>query len=331
MSTTWVIRTDNDPLAAVQNFLMKLREPARLQGYVLPIYQSDGLGINPELVENPLDLVEADPFAPLVKINAAKIVAQVGQAYPQARFGAVLRSCEIRALKVFTQKELVRLDHWLVIGVDCLSSFPASDLEWRIQKAGSIRQMTRDALRFARQGGIAQYRYRRGCQMCVSPDPPEADLSIYLLGLPVKDYLLVQVKDNLAEEFHIPEITDGPASQYKVSNSKRLRNSLRKRRMAVRLKAIDNLTGDLPHDVSGWLELLAGCLPCQRCLEACPIYAGELESLEPGARELSPEAQNWLVSCLACGMCEEACPNHLPLTAIKSLIAWQLSRSRVAS
>jgi formate dehydrogenase (coenzyme F420) beta subunit len=331
MSTTWVLRTKSDPLGALQNFLWKLQEQAKLQGYVLPRYQSDGQGINPELVEDPLDLYEADPFAPLVKVNAAKTVAQVDQAHPEARFGAVLRSCEIRALKIFAQRELVHMDRWLVIGVDCLSSFPASDLEWRIQRAGSIKQMTHDALRFARQGGIAHYRYRRGCQMCVSPEPPDADLSIHVLGLPVKDYLLVQVRDNLAQDIHIDEITDGPASQYKVSNSKRLRNSVKKRRMAVRLQAIDNLPIDLPQEASGWLELLASCIPCQRCLDACPIYAGELDAIGTDVGDLNPEAKLWLASCLACGMCEDACPNHLPLTAIKSRIAWQLIRTKVAS
>jgi formate dehydrogenase subunit beta len=283
------------------------------------------------LVEDPADLVEADPFAPLVRVNAAKMVAEVDQAKPGARFGAVLRSCEIRALKIYAQKGLVQLDHWLVVGTDCLSSFPVEDLEWRVQKAGSVQQLTRDALRFARQGGIAQYRYRRGCQMCISPEPPETDLSIHILGLPVKDYLLVQARDGLAQELRLEEITAGPASPYKVSNSKRMRNWIKKRRTYVRLQAVENILDDMPQDAASFLDLLAKCGSCRECLEACPIYAGELSSARAGERELSPEVRMWLASCLACGMCEEACPNHLPLTAIKSRIAWQLSRTRVAS
>ena len=331
MSTTWMLKTKGDPLSAAQNFFLNLQEQAHLQGFVLPRYQSDGQAINPDLIENPDDLVEADPFAPFVRINGAKIVVQVDQTRPEARFGAVLRSCEIRALRNFVRREMIQLDRWLVIGVDCLSSFPASDLEWRVQKAGTIKQLTRDALRFSRQGGIAHYRFRRGCQMCFSPEPPDADLSIHVLGLPVNDYLLVQVRDDLAPDLHIEEITDGPASQYKVSNSKRLRNSIKKRRMAVRIQAIDNIPTDLPQEAAGLLELLASCAPCQSCLDACPIYAGELAAIGPGEDHLSPEVRLWLASCLACGMCEEACPNHLPLTAIKSRIAWQQMRTKVAS
>jgi formate dehydrogenase (coenzyme F420) beta subunit len=168
MSTTWILKTDGRPLEVVQVFLKGLLEQAQLHGYVIPLYQSDGFSIAPSLVENPDQLVEADPFAPFVEANAAITVVHVDQTRKGERFGTVLRSCEIRAMRSYIQKGLVHPERWLVIGVDCLSSFPAADHDWRVQKAGSIKQLTYDALRFARQGGIAQYRYR-GDARCVYP------------------------------------------------------------------------------------------------------------------------------------------------------------------
>jgi formate dehydrogenase subunit beta len=331
MSTTWVLRTKGDPLSTFQKFLMDLQGQAQLGGHVIPRYRDEGQDIFPALIEDPMDLAEADPFAPLVRVNAAKFIAQVDQDKPGRRYGAVLRSCEIRALKIFVQRGLVQPDRWLVIGVDCLSSFPADDFDWRTQKAGSIKRLTQEALRFTRQGGIAQYRLRRGCQMCVSPEPPGTDLCVHVLGLPVNDYLLIQAKEDLAGDLHLDQITDGPASPYKVSNSMRLRNAIKKRRMAVRLQAVENILVDLPYDTASLVQLLSSCGSCRKCLEACPIYAGELDSLRTGEGEMSPEVKLWLASCLACGMCEEACPNHLPLTAIKSRIAWHESQVKLAS
>jgi formate dehydrogenase (coenzyme F420) beta subunit len=331
MSTTWILKTDGRPLEVVQVFLKGLLEQAQLHGYVIPLYQSDGFSIAPSLVENPDQLVEADPFAPFVEANAAITVVHVDQTRKGERFGTVLRSCEIRAMKSYIQKGLVHPERWLVIGVDCLSSFPAADHDWRVQKAGSIKQLTYDTLRFARQGGIAQYRYRRGCQMCLSPDPPGADICLHVFGLPVHKYVLVQVRDDLVPDLHLERITDGLASQTMVANAQRLRDRIKKRRVEVRLQAMDAIPVDLPQDADDFLELLAHCAPCQKCLDACPIYAGELDSIRPGDIHLTPEVRLWLAACLACGMCEDACPNHLPLTAIKSRIASQQIRRKVAT
>jgi formate dehydrogenase subunit beta len=321
-----MLETFGDPLVAVRRFLYEIQHRANLEGIVVPLYQRDALGIKPGLVEDPSQLSSADPFAPLVATNGAKLVCQVARQRPEARFGAVLRSCEIRALAKLAREGSFQTSKWLIVGVDCLASFPAEDFDWRIQKVGNVQRLTRESLRFARQGGIAPYRYRQGCQMCSSPVSPEADLCLCLYGLPVREYLLVTAKNEaIAEKLHLDEITAGRAPLSLFEQHETMVATLSRRRMGVSQRAITNLPGNLPRDANSLVQLLARCAPCQKCLDACPIYAGELATIGNGSDALPEEVIHWLASCLECGMCEEACPNHLPLTAIKSRIARQLA------
>jgi formate dehydrogenase subunit beta len=156
MGTKWILETNGDPLATIQRFLRALWGQVGLVGMLLPLYQIGETGLKPHLVEKPAQLTAADPCLPFVTTNSAKLVDQLTRERPDARLAAVLRSCEARALAEKVQQGLTRVDRWLLIGVDCLASFPVNDFEWRLQKAGTTEQLTREVLKFARQGGIAQ-------------------------------------------------------------------------------------------------------------------------------------------------------------------------------
>jgi Pyruvate/2-oxoacid:ferredoxin oxidoreductase delta subunit len=297
---------------------------------VVPVYTPGGAGIKPALVERIEALASADPFAPLVPANAARRVIAVAREGREDRFCAVLRSCEARALRRLADAGFYSRERWLIVGVDCLASFPADEFAWRVARAGSVEKLTRSALRFARQGGVAAYRYRRGCQMCTAPDPQDADVSIYLAGLPVKEHLLVRARDEtVAREFQLEQITSGPASPALLAHHEQTLAKLNLRRRGVRERGIAAIPAGVPTDLESLLAWLRDCAPCRKCLEACPIYMGELEGIlkeEPASLE---PARQWLAACLACGLCEEACPRHLPLTAIKSAIANALQEAPV--
>lgn len=327
MSTSWVLRTNGNPLAATRRFLADLWQRAGLQGLIIPIYQSQGEGpVSPALIESPDGLLEADPFAPVVAQNSARLVLQVSKARPAGKYGAVLRSCEARALRKLSLDGLVNLDGWLIVGVDCLPSFPSRDLEWRTERAGSVHNLTREALRYARQGGIAPYRFRRGCQMCISPEPEEAQVFIFLYGLPVYEFILVKAgNEAISRQLQLEAYTKGRAAQALIATHDRALTTLKRRRMGVRQRAVRDIPKELPTDALSFLAWLQNCAPCQECLDACPIYASELQAILEGEAIMSESVRSWLASCLACGMCEEACPQGLPLTAIKSQIARQVT------
>jgi formate dehydrogenase subunit beta len=315
------LETNSDPLGKVRQLLKQIWLSARLDGMLVPVYQADGTSVTPSFVEQPAWLAQADPFAPRMPINAASLALQFSQR-PEARLGAVLRPCEARAFRRLVEGHRLAAHQWLVIGVDCLASFPEMDFEWRVRKARTVEVLTREALRFARQGGIAPHRYRDACQMCLEPSASQADLSIELLGLPVKQLILVSARDeDLAKELHLVELTDGAASQNYLARREALLDSLARRRRRTLERKVQTLSTDAPSELSELLRHIAGCAPCQACLEACPIYAGDFIPALNGGSEALQAAREWLEGCVACGMCEEACPKHLPLTAILSQIA----------
>ena len=329
--TTWMINTQGDPQAAARQFLKSVWTQANLQGMLVPLYQPDQVTVQSVLVEDPAGLAEADPFVPLMLSNAGKQVVQIARERPGQRLAAVLRACEIRALAERIKSEALNIDHWLIIGVDCLACFPASDFEWRAQKAGGAQELTRLVLRNARQGGISLSRFRLACQMCSKPEPLKVDLCLGLLGLPVKESILILPKDDsVSAQLNLREITEGPATPALVTQHDRVMTALNERRQHFRDRAIRDLPSDLPANLEELVEFLTNCAPCQVCLASCPLYEDELAPVMTNGTVSREAVKRWLVMCAECGMCEQACPKDVPLAAIMNRISRDLQKEAVA-
>jgi formate dehydrogenase subunit beta len=327
MNTQWMLQDRGDTLVTIQQFLRDLWQTAALEGMLVPQRTAGTAGIRPLFITDWMQLNSADPCAPVMTLNAARLVAQLARENPRGRLGAVLRSCELRSLLTLAAHDAFHLEQFLIIGVDCLGTFPADDYAWRAEKQG-VEQLTREALRFAPQGGLLPHRYRHACQMCVSPVPEGADLSIGILGLPTRQTILITARnEETAERLRLDAITDGEAAPSLVARHEKMRATLAGRRGRARRRIIGALPASLPANVQGLLAQLTDCAPCQACLEACPIYAGELARLGGVSWDA---VRRWLSTCAECGMCEEACPRRMPLSAVVSRIRWDLVSEWIA-
>jgi NAD-dependent dihydropyrimidine dehydrogenase PreA subunit len=325
MATNWLLLTHGDPLETTRQFLLCLWRYSQLQGMLVPRFQAEVGGVLPFLVHQPDDLKATDPFSPLVVGNAASQVVQLAREDPRSSFVAVLRPCETLALERLARRGEADLSGWLVIGVDCLASFPAEDFHWRLERAGGTEALTHRMLQFARQGGISPYRFREACQMCDHPTCQSADLVIGLVGLPVKEHLLVIAKDEAtARRFDLPHTTDGLAPDHLVAQRERAIARLCQRRMRVYQRQAASLPAYLPASLDQLVEMWSGCVPCQDCLQACPVYAGELDSLLDGSPVHREAVRLWLQDCFACGLCDEACPKHIPVSTLVTRLVLQL-------
>ena len=330
--TTWALKTNNDPLKSTRRLLQHIWEAAGLESMVIPVYQGGGETARAILINDPRRLVYADPFVPLMQVNAGKLVAQLAAQHTDAHRAAVLRACEIRALDEQVRREGLNLENWLIIGVDCIACFPAQDFDWRVEKAGNVEAVTRTVLRNARQGGIAPYRFRSACQMCSHPEPSHVDMCIQVLGLPVRDTILLAVKNQvIAEELDLKNITDGPAPAALINQRERILKRMEERRQHVREWKIDELPSDVPNSIEQLTNFLMSCQPCAKCMEACPVHADELVPAVKNGSLSHDMVVRWLQSCAECGMCEQACPKEIPLAAIVDRISQNLKLETVTA
>lgn len=312
MTTGWILPTYGDPLGAVRKFLAQLWNDASLEGMVVPGYYENDLKPAAELLEEPSHLDRCDPFVPILLLDTTRIVSRLSRERPAARYAALVRSCEARALQKTARRQNLNLEGWLIVGVDCLASFSTEDYAWRTERAGNGEQLTRENLRFARQGGISTYRYRRACQLCLQPEVLGADFTLGVVGMPVKETILVLARDEAtAKTLHLAQLTGGPAEPDLVSQRRQVIARMIDRRSKTRSRSIPMWSSQLPSQVNELIRMLEDCTPCRKCLEACPVYSGELSAGTNGER--SEAVLRWLRDCLSCGECEEACPEHRPI------------------
>ena len=325
MNTQWLLDTQGDPLGAVRDLITEVWEKGNLQGMLISINGSDAEAPEPELIQNPERLKDVNPFKPVMTVNAARLVPETLARQPSIHIGALLRPCELRALTEMVKHDSFSLDYLTTVSVDCLGTLPVDDYQWRADRIGSSDGLAQDALQFARQGGILAYRYRSACQMCTSPGAGGADININVLGLPVRQQILVRARDETtAERYQLEQLTQNPADQVMVDQHERVLYKLSQRHEHTMERLFDTLSDYLPGNVNALVEQLEACGNCQSCMDVCPICTIERPRLSEKGNYNRQDVMRWLISCAGCGMCEQACPNHLPLSATFGYIREQL-------
>jgi len=326
----WILETHGDPLGTVNKFVNTIWSNSNLDGMLVSQNALDSGNGGMHLLEHPKEFEQVNPFKPLMTFNAAKYIPQSLEEHPNAKLGVILRPCEMRALTEMVKHAPINMDRLLTICIDCLGTYPADDVHWRSERKGSLNGLGYEALQFARQGGIVAYRYRSACQMCGAPDAKGGDINIFVIGLPVRQYILVHPRAELAaEKYMLDKITDGKADEELLNQRHKIIWKLAERHNRTRERVTNGLADLIPVNVDSLIVQLQNCGDCQNCLNACPICSVDYPRREANGAFKRDDVIRWLVSCAGCGMCEQACLNHLPLSAIFGHIQKQITESLV--
>ena len=339
MDNQWSLKTYGDPLTKVHDFISQVWLEYGLDGMLVTMNGGNEAHATPRYINDITFIENINPFKPLMEINASRLIPDLLDNYPNARIGALLRPCEMRALTEMTKHASFNLAHLLTISVDCLGTLPADEYQWRLERLEknlpademSSPEITdvlaHEALKFARQGGIIPYRYRSACQVCTSPAARQAHINIHILGLPVRQQMLVSVGDpKIAEAIHLEKLTDGIADKDLITQHERILSKMCERHQRTMDRVNEGLGSLLPVDVDAVIRQLESCGDCQKCMDVCPICSVDRPDRSADGHYNRSGVMRWLVSCAGCGMCEQSCPNHLPISAIFANIRQQLAQ-----
>ncbi len=321
MATQWMLKTRGDPLGTVHRFVRDVWQAAGFEALIAPLSAKG----QKQILTDPTGLEAVNPFQPLMLTNIARVIPEALKEHKHGRVGVLLRPCEMRALDEVTERGTIQAERLLTLCVDCLGTFPEDEFAWRAARKGSEKRLAGEALQFAPQGGIAAYRYRAACQMCLSPGATEADINIGILGLPVRQTVLVEVKEGPMDW---KSLTDGKADPALAEKREVMLAKLSERHTRTRERVISGLMEVLPADVDALLDQLENCGACRMCMDACPICAVEYPRQVKG-RYRREDVIRWLASCAGCGMCEQSCPQHLPLSIVFTHVKQQLEQALV--
>jgi len=330
-------------LDALNRFWRGLLETRAVDALLIPQTLPGGRNVVQTLVSDPQNLKRPDPLAPVLPVNSARLLSQMTRVAPSPRkVGAVLRSCELRALVELVKLKQASLDNLVLIGVDCLGTCSVGRYAERIE-AGLT---TED---FVRSFGEGQedVSLREACQICEFPAPVHADLTVCLIGADLEKGIPV-----VAQTPEGAQILEGldlkPGEDREVAGREEALSQLIARRTAVRDETLAQMQREA-HGMENLLATFAGCINCRNCSTVCPMcycktcffdspvfdveadrYLGWTEkrgTLRMPADMLLfhlTRMTHMAMSCVGCGMCQEACPNDIPVAHIFRMVGMGL-------
>jgi len=338
---------NNDTLSAVRGFLKQLLETGVVDALLVSMETPAGT-VTPALVAEPDLLDAANPLAPVMGLNAARVAGNVSVREPRGRIGVVLRPCELRALVELVKLQQASLDDLVTIGVDCLGTY---DVPVYIAMQGNGGVDMAALMEAARSGELVseeELALRDACQMCEKPHAEGADIILELFGANLAVGVPVTLSDEMGEKLGLmPSEGGGRRADFGELSRAEVVERVVAARTAVRDARFDKIRQQLEQE--GIEGVLAACVRCHNCMTVCPIcycktclFNSPVFDHEPaqymgwahrkGAYRLPADTMlfhltrlnHMVLSCIGCGMCTSCCPADLPVGQVFRAVGQQV-------
>jgi formate dehydrogenase subunit beta len=337
MKVNSILKSNGDIFETAKDFFVKLFEEGIIDYLLIPQRISNGRTLTQTLVKGVDNLEGINPFSPVMAINSAKLVAQVGSTEKDKKVGVVVKPCEIRALIELVKLGQAKLDNLVIIGIDCAGTFEIEAWAKLVEEAGDAVPKETEILKDIYSGKMdyhdedAPIRLRSSCQICDSFSHDKADITMSIMGM--EDDILLTLESDLAEKLGL-ETAEEPQSHKDVFED------LKSSRTYKRESALDEFR-DKMQSMNDLADILSTCTRCYACQTACPIcycrvcffrtetFSPESSRLmrwadKEGALRMPTEIllyhltrlNHIAASCIGCGMCESYCARGIPLSLL---------------
>lgn len=325
--------TQVDFNSQLSQFFSELLDKKVLDGIMVPVRQGEGLAMQTLVTKTKLP-EGADPFAPVIPVNSAKLASTLTATPTGKRVGLVMRSCEIRAFIELTKLNQASLDEALIIGLDCFGRFENGDYKKFTAAGGTTANFLEKAK--SDEAFSGDVHLCGACTICEFPTTDIADLRLGLLGA-ANDKVIVEAYSEKGQQ----ALTDANLTLTETPSS---REAAIKKLTEVRLAKRDEAFAAYheTNDSFDALEnMLADCVNCYNCRVACPVcYCKECVFVTDTFRHKSEQLIGWAdkggslklptdtffyhlvrmshisTMCTGCGQCTSACPNDIALMPI---------------
>jgi len=320
---------NGDVVGSVNDMLKELLKSGKVDALLVPQEVPSKKAVFPILISNPEQL-HADVFAPVLPSSTAKMISKITRFQPaQKPIGVVMRACQIRAVIELVKLNQASLENIILIGVDCLGTFPMNTYADFPEKK-TPTQFILDA--FVAKSKDAEKHLRSACAVCKDPVPTNADVVIGLFGMDVSKELLVEAQTDAGKKLLDGLKLDSKEVKGRENAVKAIREDKTKMRNEF-IKEKSSLKG-----IAALSEFFDKCVNCHNCMKVCPIcYCKEClfdsSVFDAEAYKFLRKAEikglfkmpndsilfhlgrmnHMILSCVECGLCEQACPMNIPL------------------
>jgi formate dehydrogenase subunit beta len=333
---------EGDVLGALRGFFASLIEDKVVDGVLTPVRLPYKQVVMQTLVRDPARLAGADPLAPVVPTNAARLVAQLTHDPIERSLAAVLRSCEIRAFVELVKLRQARRDDLLLIGLDCRGRYETGDF---LQLDGGDPGFT---LRFYKDVHEGKGTARNGkdlaaaCKACEFPVPEGVDIRICTIGTDLEKGVILQGASEKGRET-LSQI--GVKKTAEPQGMAKAVEALVRERTTERDRWLDEMRQQT-RNIGGLMTVLGNCINCYNCRVACPAcYCRECVFVTDTFQHNSDQYLRWAEKkgmlkmptdtlfyhltrmqhmstlCVGCGQCTSACPSDIPVAQLFRSVA----------
>lgn len=341
--TSHILVENNDPSAAIRGFLASLLALDSVDAVLTPGRRPSKGTVMPALIVDPEQLEQADPCSPAFMMNGARLVSRLTRKTPGGKIIAVLRPCEIRAVKELVKLKQAESDGLILLGIDCPGA--VGNRDFRAIAAENPDGLSNRFLSAMIPDARTEFEGRpiaEACRACEFPVPDGADIAIGLYGADLNGKLLVQSNTpagaDILNDISAPE-SEAPADR------KAAVNKVRDARVAYRDVMFEK-TAQQVNSFGKLADYFAECVNCYNCRVACPVcycrecvFNTDVFDHEPFRYLQWAERQGSIrmpadtafyhltrlahmsMACVGCGQCSNACPNDIPVMEVFRLTA----------